>query len=165
MVYTQMLNARGGIECDLTVTRLGDESFYIVTGTGYRTHDLDWITRNIDPQRNVTVTDVTREFGVLRALGLERGEVGRVVFIEGMIIAGLTVGAEIGFMDPEVGINVAFASKLARIEDVDERETERQRLVAEVAEEGAVMYMGRGVEEGDVDAIFELSGLTAPATR
>lgn len=43
-------------------------------------------------------------------------------------------GAEIGFMDPEVGINVAFGSKLARIEDPDAREIERKRLVAEVAE-------------------------------
>ena len=43
-------------------------------------------------------------------------------------------GAEIGFMDPEVGINVAFGSKLARIEDPEEREVERKRLVAEVAE-------------------------------
>ncbi len=43
-------------------------------------------------------------------------------------------GAEIGFMDPEVGINVAFGSKLARIEDEEERESERKRLVREVAE-------------------------------
>jgi acetyl-CoA carboxylase carboxyltransferase component len=43
-------------------------------------------------------------------------------------------GAEIGFMDPEVGVNVAFGSKLARITDPDEREAERVRLVQEVGE-------------------------------
>lgn len=43
-------------------------------------------------------------------------------------------GAEIGFMDPEVGVNVAFGSKLARIEDAGERETERLKLVKEVGE-------------------------------
>ena len=43
-------------------------------------------------------------------------------------------GAEIGFMDPEVGINVAYGTKLARIDDPGEREAERKRLVAEVAE-------------------------------
>lgn len=43
-------------------------------------------------------------------------------------------GAEIGFMDPEVGVNVAFGSKLSRITDPDEREAERLRLVAEVGE-------------------------------
>ena len=36
LVYTQMLNERGGIECDLTVSRLDDDVYYIVTGTGYR---------------------------------------------------------------------------------------------------------------------------------
>ena len=43
-------------------------------------------------------------------------------------------GAEIGFMDPEVGVNVAFGSKLSQISDPDEREAERLRLVAEVGE-------------------------------
>ena len=42
-----MLNAQGGIECDLTVTRLAEDAFYIVTGTGFATHDFGWIARNI----------------------------------------------------------------------------------------------------------------------
>ena len=42
--------------------------------------------------------------------------------------------AEIGFMDPEVGVNVAFGTKLAQIADEDEREAERAQIVAEVAE-------------------------------
>ena len=40
-----MLNARGGIECDLTVARLAADCYYIVTGTGFATHDFDWISR------------------------------------------------------------------------------------------------------------------------
>ena len=47
LVYTQMLNARGGIECDLTVARLDEDSYYIVTGTGFATHDFDWISRQL----------------------------------------------------------------------------------------------------------------------
>jgi len=43
VVYTQMLNRRGGIECDFTVTRLADERFLIVTGTAFGNHDLGWI--------------------------------------------------------------------------------------------------------------------------
>ncbi|TIL61711.1 MAG: FAD-dependent oxidoreductase, partial [Mesorhizobium sp.] len=43
LTYTQLLNTRGGIEADLTVSRLGEDRFYIVTGTGFRTHDLSWI--------------------------------------------------------------------------------------------------------------------------
>ena len=43
VTYTQMLNPRGGIECDFTVTRLADERFRIVTGTAFGQHDLAWI--------------------------------------------------------------------------------------------------------------------------
>ena len=43
IAYTQMLNARGGIECDLTVSRFAPDLYFIVTGTGFRTHDLAWI--------------------------------------------------------------------------------------------------------------------------
>ena len=57
ITYTQMLNARGGIECDFTVTRLGEERFRIVTGTAFGQHDLAWI-REHAPQ-GVAVDDVT----------------------------------------------------------------------------------------------------------
>ena len=46
-----MLNSRGGIECDLTIARLADDHFYIVTGTGFRTHDLAWIREHICRRR------------------------------------------------------------------------------------------------------------------
>ena len=49
LTYTQMLNSRGGIECDLTVARLAEDHFYIVTGTGFRTHDVAWIGDHIEP--------------------------------------------------------------------------------------------------------------------
>ena len=47
LVYTQLLNTRGGIECDLTIARLAADHFYIVTGTGFRTHDFHWIEDHI----------------------------------------------------------------------------------------------------------------------
>ncbi|MEZ7975031.1 MAG: FAD-dependent oxidoreductase, partial [SAR324 cluster bacterium] len=43
LTYTQMLNSKGGIECDLTVARLADDEFYLVSGTAFRTHDAVWI--------------------------------------------------------------------------------------------------------------------------
>jgi 4-methylaminobutanoate oxidase (formaldehyde-forming) len=58
LTYTQMLNARGGIECDFTVARLDDERFSIVTGTAFGNHDREWIRRNL-PTHGVTVRDVT----------------------------------------------------------------------------------------------------------
>ena len=69
LVYTQMLNSRGCIECDLTVARVGAESYYIVTGTGFRTHDFAWIAGNIEGDLDATLTDVTDENGVLSLMG------------------------------------------------------------------------------------------------
>jgi glycine cleavage system aminomethyltransferase T/glycine/D-amino acid oxidase-like deaminating enzyme len=59
ITYTQMLNRRGGIECDFTVTRLGEERFFIVTGTAFGNHDLGWIRRHAPDDGSVTVGDVT----------------------------------------------------------------------------------------------------------
>jgi 4-methylaminobutanoate oxidase (formaldehyde-forming) len=62
IVYTQMLNRRGGIECDFTVTRLAEDRFLIVTGTAFGNHDLGWIRKHLPPgggDGNVRVRDVT----------------------------------------------------------------------------------------------------------
>lgn len=59
ITYTQMLNEKGGIVCDLTVTRLGEDHFYLVTGTAFVNHDLDWIRRHLPEKPSFTVTDVT----------------------------------------------------------------------------------------------------------
>ena len=59
ITYTQMLNARGGIECDFTVTRVEEELFSIVTGTAFGNHDLSWIRRSAPADGSVRVSDVT----------------------------------------------------------------------------------------------------------
>ena len=68
IVYTQMLNARGGIECDLTVTRLAEDTYLVVTIAAAATHDADWIRRGIGAAR-VTLSDVTSAFTVLGVMG------------------------------------------------------------------------------------------------
>jgi 4-methylaminobutanoate oxidase (formaldehyde-forming) len=69
LTYTQLLNTRGGIEADLTVARLSDDAFYIVTGTGFRTHDLGWIADHIPAGLDVALRDVTEDFGTLSLMG------------------------------------------------------------------------------------------------
>ncbi len=69
LTYTQLLNTRGGIEADLTVARLGEEKFYIVTGTGFRAHDLGWIRDHIGKDMKATLADVTEDFGTLSLMG------------------------------------------------------------------------------------------------
>jgi 4-methylaminobutanoate oxidase (formaldehyde-forming) len=67
ITYTQMLNRRGGIECDFTVSRLGEERFGIVTGTAFGNHDREWMRRHLPEDGSVRIADVTSQwacFGV-----------------------------------------------------------------------------------------------------
>jgi heterotetrameric sarcosine oxidase gamma subunit len=68
IVYTQMLNRRGGIECDLTVARLAEDAYLVVTIAAAAVHDADWIRRGIGDTR-VTLTEVTSAFTVLGVMG------------------------------------------------------------------------------------------------
>ena len=61
VTYTQMLNERGGIECDFTVTRLGEDR-RIVTGTAFGQHDAAWIRSHAPDDGSVLVEDVTSRF-------------------------------------------------------------------------------------------------------
>jgi glycine cleavage system T protein len=62
VTYTQMLNARGGIECDFTVTRLAEDRFRIVTGTAFGQHDLAWLRQHAPEDGSVNVVDVTSQY-------------------------------------------------------------------------------------------------------
>jgi glycine cleavage system aminomethyltransferase T/glycine/D-amino acid oxidase-like deaminating enzyme len=59
ITYTQMPNSRGGIECDLTVTRLAADRFQIITGTAFGLHDLTWIRSHAPTDGSVYVNDIT----------------------------------------------------------------------------------------------------------
>jgi glycine cleavage system T protein len=68
IVYTQMLNARGGIECDLTVTRLSETAFLLVVPGATLQRDLAWLRRH-QGDAFVVVTDVTAAEAVLCVMG------------------------------------------------------------------------------------------------
>jgi glycine cleavage system aminomethyltransferase T/glycine/D-amino acid oxidase-like deaminating enzyme len=59
ITYTQMLNRRGGIECDFTVSRVAPEVFQIVTGTAFGNHDASWIRAHLPNDGSVALADVT----------------------------------------------------------------------------------------------------------
>jgi len=129
LVYTQMLNARGGIECDLTVARLARDEYYIVTGTGFATHDFDWIARSIPEGLDARLIDVTSSYAVLSVMGpksrdllqsLSENDLSNAAFPFGRVrritVAGAPVLAlrvtyvgELGF---ELHIPVEFAASL-----------------------------------------------------
>jgi glycine cleavage system aminomethyltransferase T/glycine/D-amino acid oxidase-like deaminating enzyme len=59
IVYTQLLDRRGGIQADLTVTRLGQDRFLLVTGTAYGNHDGAWLRSNLPDDGSAEVRDIT----------------------------------------------------------------------------------------------------------
>jgi 4-methylaminobutanoate oxidase (formaldehyde-forming) len=69
IVYTQWLNDRGGIEADLTVTRLSSTAYLIVTGAETETKDFNWLQRHIDAEARCVLTNVTSGMGVLSVMG------------------------------------------------------------------------------------------------
>jgi 4-methylaminobutanoate oxidase (formaldehyde-forming) len=69
ITYTQMLNRRGGIECDFTVSRLAEDRYFIVTGTAFGNHDLGWIRSHAPEDGSVQVADVTSEWACLGLWG------------------------------------------------------------------------------------------------
>jgi len=76
VVYTQMLNQRGGIEADVTVTRLAEDRYRIVTGTASGTHDLAWLHKRLrDGAERVELRDVTSSLACLGLWGPRAREI------------------------------------------------------------------------------------------
>ncbi|HSC01610.1 MAG TPA: FAD-dependent oxidoreductase, partial [Burkholderiaceae bacterium] len=89
MVYTAMLNARGGFESDLTVLRLADDRFQIITGSAQPQRDLDWITRHVGAHEHVVVTDVSAMTSVISVMGPRAAELMRRVSPDDLSPQGL----------------------------------------------------------------------------
>ncbi|HEY73833.1 MAG TPA: FAD-dependent oxidoreductase [Thermoflexia bacterium] len=68
-VYTQWLNERGRIEADLTVTRLAEDQYLVLTGDATITAVQAWLKRNIPPDAHVCVTNITSAYSVLNVQG------------------------------------------------------------------------------------------------
>jgi glycine cleavage system aminomethyltransferase T len=117
IALTQMLTPKGGIECDLTVTRVEPERFYVVSAAATETHDLAWIERHASAGESVRIDNVTARYGVLTLAGprsrellqrLSRDDLSREAFpffrarhieVGGMRVLALRVSyvGELGF--------------------------------------------------------------------
>jgi len=69
MVYTQWLNERGGIEADLTVTRLAEDKFMVVTGAVPQTRDMAWLKRHTSGDARCIATDITSGLPMIAVMG------------------------------------------------------------------------------------------------
>lgn len=88
IVYTQWLNERGGIEADLTVTRLNEDSFLVITAAAAVTRDFAWLKRHIPPEAHCTALDVTSGEACLAVMGPRSRE-----FLQSLTTADLSNAA------------------------------------------------------------------------
>ncbi len=92
MVYTAMLNRRGGFESDLTITRLAHDTFFILTGSGQSTRDAAWIERGIAQDEHAVLVDVTSGYSVLSVMGPQAEALLRTLSPADLTRAGLPFG-------------------------------------------------------------------------
>jgi 4-methylaminobutanoate oxidase (formaldehyde-forming) len=69
IVYTAMLNARGGFESDVTIARLASDTFFILSGSAQATRDASWIERHIAPDEHAALVDVTSAYSIVSVMG------------------------------------------------------------------------------------------------
>ena len=69
VVYTALLNERGGFEADVTVTRFSEDAFFMVTGGATAVRDYDYIRRRLPADSRATITDVTQAYAMLGVMG------------------------------------------------------------------------------------------------
>lgn len=69
IIYTHMLNNKGGIEVDITINRLKEKEFLLISSATMQPRDLNWIKKSITKNENVSVTDVTSAYTVLSLQG------------------------------------------------------------------------------------------------
>jgi glycine cleavage system aminomethyltransferase T/glycine/D-amino acid oxidase-like deaminating enzyme len=112
VVYTAMLTPRGGIRCDLTVTRLEDDRFLVVTGGGSGMHDLAWIRAQARAGEDVAILDVTTRSFCLGLWGPRARDILQRVSADDVSDAAIPymTGASI-----DVGEVPAFAQRISYV--------------------------------------------------
>jgi heterotetrameric sarcosine oxidase gamma subunit len=111
IVYTQFLNATGGIEADVTVTRLSETAYLVVTPAATRLADETWLRRHVGDHA-VVITDVTAGEGVLAVMGPKARDLMRAVSPDDFSNAAHPFGQARVI---EIGMGVARAHRVSYV--------------------------------------------------
>jgi len=112
IVYTQMLNHKGGIESDLTVTRLSENAFFLVVPGATLQRDLAWLRKNLTSDEFVVITDVTAGEAVLCVMGPKSRELMQKVSPNDFSNANHPFGSA---REIEVGMGLARAHRVTYV--------------------------------------------------
>src|SRR5690606_10353383 len=111
IVYTQMLNTRGGIECDLTVSRLSETSFLLVVPGATLQRDLAWLRKHVG-EAFVVITDMSAAESVLCLMGPKSRELLQTISPNDFSNAKNPYGS---FVDIEIGMGIARAHRVTYV--------------------------------------------------
>ncbi len=137
-VYTPWLNPRGGIEADLTVTRLSEAAFMVVTSAASAVRDLAWLKRHVPDDARCAVTDVTGAEAVIAVMGPNARRL-----LQSLATADLS--------------NAAFPFATARAIEIGMAPVRAQRLTY-VGELGWELYVGTEFARHVLDVILAAGG-------
>lgn len=112
MVYTHWLNERGGIEADLTVTRMAEDQYWIVSGAAQTIKDIDWLNRHIGEDEFCCVSDITNAWAVMGVMGPD----SRALLTETLNHDMSTEHFPFGSFQPvELGATRAYAARVSYV--------------------------------------------------
>jgi 4-methylaminobutanoate oxidase (formaldehyde-forming) len=112
MVYTHWLNDRGGIEADLTVTRIAEDQFWIVSGAAQTIKDLHWLKMNIGDDEFCCVSDITNAWAVLGVMGPGSRDLLSETLRHDMSTPSFPFGS---FQPVEIGMSRAYAARVSYV--------------------------------------------------
>lgn len=111
-IYSGLLNARGGYESDLTVLRLKEQEYLLVTGSAQAVHDANWIRRNFADDARVFLTDVTAAWSVLAVMGPNSRKVLQKLTKCDLSNAGFPFGS---FQQIDLGYATVLANRMTYV--------------------------------------------------
>ncbi len=110
LVYTHWLNERGGIEADLTVTRIAEDRFWVISGAGQAIKDLHWLNSHIGEDEFCCVSDITNAWAVLGVMGPGSRDLLTETLNHNMTTDAFAFGS---FQPVELGMSCAYAARVS----------------------------------------------------
>ncbi|MDH3387265.1 MAG: FAD-dependent oxidoreductase [Gammaproteobacteria bacterium] len=112
MVYTHWLNERGGIEADLTVTRMAELEFLVVSGATQTIKDLHWLKMHIADGEFCCVSDITNAWAVMGVMGPRSRDLLSEILNHDMTTESFPFGS---FQPVELGMSRAYAARVSYV--------------------------------------------------
>ncbi len=112
MVYTHWLNDRGGIEADLTVTRMAEDQYWVVSGAAQSIKDIDWLKRNIAEDEFCCISDITNAWAVMGVMGPDSRALLSDTLGHDMGTENFPFGS---FQQVELGASRAYAARVSYV--------------------------------------------------